>query len=107
MLASVYDPTAKNADAFSMANMVETATKKILSDTERTAIATIAGKEASANKSITLSADQASDVKFPSVKSVFDWATGLFATISNLALKAPIANPTFTGTVSGITKTMV
>lgn len=36
MLASVYDPTAKAADAFSMGNMVETTTKKILSDTERT-----------------------------------------------------------------------
>lgn len=60
-----------------------------------------------ANKSTNVSTDQASDVKFPSVKSVFDWATGLFATISNLALKAPIANPTFTGTVNGITKAMV
>jgi hypothetical protein len=39
MLASVYDPTAKGADAFSMGNMVETATKKILTDTERAAIA--------------------------------------------------------------------
>lgn len=31
-----------------------------------------------ANKSTNVSTDQASDVKFPSVKSVFDWATGLF-----------------------------
>lgn len=43
--------------------------------------------ENSANKSTTLSADQASNIKFPSVKSVYDWATWLFATIANLALK--------------------
>ena len=36
MAKSTYDPTNKNADAFSMWNMVETATKKILTDTERT-----------------------------------------------------------------------
>jgi hypothetical protein len=36
MNTSIYDPTNKNADAFSMDNMVETATKKILTDTERT-----------------------------------------------------------------------
>lgn len=48
------------------------------------------------NKSTTLSADQASDTKYPSVKSVYDWATGLFATITNLALKAPLISPAFT-----------
>lgn len=100
MLISVYDPTGKNADAFSMDNMVETATKKILSDTERTSITTIAGKEDSANKSTSVTTDQASNVKYPSVKSVFDWASGLFGTISNLNLKAPLASPTFTGNVS-------
>ena len=100
MLISVCDPTGKNADAFSMANMVETATKKILSDTERTSITTIAGKEDSANKSTSVTTDQASNIKYPSVKSVFDWASGLFGTISNLNLKAPLASPTFTGNVS-------
>lgn len=50
MLKSVYDPTNKNADAFSMDNMDETATKKILTDTERITIATVAGKEDSVNK---------------------------------------------------------
>lgn len=52
MLESTYDPTNKNADAFSMDNMDETATKKILSDTERATIATVVGKEDSANKGI-------------------------------------------------------
>lgn len=33
--------------------------------------------------------------------------TSLLATTSDVALKAPINNPTFTGTVSGITKSMV
>jgi hypothetical protein len=34
-------------------------------------------------------------------------AAATYETIDNVALKAPIANPTFTGTVSGITKSMV
>lgn len=36
MTKAVYDPTSVNADTFSMGNMVETATKKIFTDTERT-----------------------------------------------------------------------
>jgi len=39
------------------------------------------------NKSTSVSTDQASNTKYPSVKSVYDWAVGLFATITNLALK--------------------
>lgn len=35
MLKAVYDPTAKNADAFNMDNMAETATNKILTAAER------------------------------------------------------------------------
>ena len=50
-----------------------------------------------ANKSTTLDADKASDTKYSSVKSIYAWATGLFATITNLALKAPINNAVFTG----------
>ncbi len=46
-----------------------------------------ASKEDVANKSTSVTTDQASDTKYPSVKSVYDWAVGLFATISNLALK--------------------
>ncbi len=106
MLESVYDPTNKNADAFSMGNMDETATKKILTDTERTTIGTVASKEDSVNKSTSVTTDQASDTKYPSVKSVYDWASGLFWTISNLALKAPLASPTFTGNVAVPTPTL-
>jgi hypothetical protein len=40
-----------------------------------------------ANKSTSVDTDQASNTKYPSVKAVYDWAVGLFATISNLALK--------------------
>lgn len=36
MLSSVYDPSAIGSDAFSMGNMIETVTKKVLLDTERT-----------------------------------------------------------------------
>lgn len=35
-------------------------------------------KEATANKSLSVTTDQASNVKFPSVKAVYDWAVGLF-----------------------------
>lgn len=41
MLKATYDPTNKAGDAFSMGNMVETATKKILSDTERSKLSGI------------------------------------------------------------------
>lgn len=43
--------------------------------------------ENSANKSTSVTTDQTSNVKYPSVKAVYDWAVGLFATIANLALK--------------------
>jgi hypothetical protein len=46
-----------------------------------------ASKEDVANKSTSVTTDQASNTKYPSVKSVYDWAVGLFATIANLALK--------------------
>lgn len=46
MLASIYDPNGKEADVFSMDNMAETATKKILTNTERTKLS---GIEASAD----------------------------------------------------------
>jgi len=44
-------------------------------------------KEDLANKSTSVTTDQASNTKYPSVKAVYDWAVGLFATITNLALK--------------------
>lgn len=76
-----------------------------------------------ANKSTTLDTDKTSDTKYPSVKSVYDWAVGLFQTLANKVnsfqvtpddthypseklvkdtfdTKAPIASPTFTGTVT-------
>lgn len=43
MLKATYDPTNKNADAFSMDNMVETATKKILTSAERTLLGNTSG----------------------------------------------------------------
>ena len=46
-----------------------------------------ASKEDTANKSTSVTTDQTSNTKFPSVKAVYDWAVGLFATITNLALK--------------------
>lgn len=42
MLKATYDPTNKNADAFSMDNMSETSTKKVFTSTERTKLSNIA-----------------------------------------------------------------
>lgn len=53
MLKTVYDPTNKSADAFSMASMVETVTAKIMTGTERTKLAGIeAGAEVNAVTSV-------------------------------------------------------
>lgn len=42
MLVATYDPTGKNSDAFNMSNMVEGATNKIFTATERTKLSGIA-----------------------------------------------------------------
>lgn len=42
-------------------------------------------KEDISNKSISVVTDQASNIKYPSVKSVYDWVTSTFATIASLA----------------------
>lgn len=55
MLAFVYDPLGKSADTFAMANMVEDATHKVLTDVERTAIATNSAKDG-------VTTQQASDI---------------------------------------------
>jgi len=44
-------------------------------------------KEDLTNKSTSVTTDQASDTKYPSVKAVYDWAVGLFATLTQLATK--------------------
>lgn len=44
----------------------------------------IATKENTANKTTAITGNEASDTKFPTVKAIYDWATGLFATISSL-----------------------
>lgn len=43
MMRATYDPTNKNADAFSMENMVEGATNKILTSAERTKLNNLSG----------------------------------------------------------------
>ena len=59
----------------------------------------LALKENALNKSNDV-LDIASTSKFPVWKAITDWAVGLFATIANLNLKAPLASPTFTGVVT-------
>jgi hypothetical protein len=55
-----------------------------------------------ANKPISSATQTALDAKLASAT-----ASTTYETITNVALKAPIANPTFTGTVAGVTKSMV
>jgi hypothetical protein len=55
-----------------------------------------------ANKPVSTATQAALDAKLASAT-----AASTYETISNVALKAPLASPTFTGTVSGITKSMV
>jgi hypothetical protein len=55
-----------------------------------------------ANKPISSATQTALDLKLTSAT-----AATTYETITNVALKAPINNPTFTGTVAGITATMV
>lgn len=50
MLKATYDPTNKQLDAFSMDSMVETSTKKIMSDTERDKIKFYRGHAADATE---------------------------------------------------------
>jgi hypothetical protein len=54
------------------------------------------------NKPISSATQTALDAKLASAT-----ASNTYETITNVALKAPIADPTFTGTVAGITKSMV
>jgi hypothetical protein len=104
---------------------VSTATQTALDLKANTATVTssLALKEDAANKTIDVSADGTSDVKFPSAKAVKTYADAKVvdgitdavttsaptqnAVFDALALKANLASPTFTGTVSGITKSMV
>ncbi len=59
MLASVYDPNSKGADAFDMDNMVEGSTNKILTSTERTNISNSASHVSSTSNPHTVTLDQA------------------------------------------------
>ena len=83
----------------------------------------LALKEDTANKTLNITTDGTSDLRFPSAKAVKTYvdakvvngitdgvissAPSQNAVYGALALKANLASPTFTGTVSGIDKTMV
>lgn len=69
---------------------------KALKDLIDALTTTVSGKETAANKSTSVTTDQASDTKYPSVKAVFDWVTATFLALS--ALGANIA--TFLATPS-------
>ena len=64
MTKSIYDPTAVISDAFSMGNFSETATAKVLTDIERTAIG------AALSKTVTSDQAMASNVDFDAGKGV-------------------------------------
>lgn len=63
----------------------------------------ITNKELLSNKTDTVTGNEASSTKHLSVKGSYDWATGLFATIANLALKATKVTVTRTDSTSSIT----
>ena len=92
MLASVYDPTSVNGDAFDMDNMVEGSVNKLVSASEKS---DWSGKQDAlgftpenvANKKTTITS---SDTDYPTCKAVD----------TELNAKAPAASPIFTGTVT-------
>ena len=52
----------------------------------------LAGVEVITNKSTNIGVDLASNIKYPSVKAVYDWCIGLFATIDSLSNYSLISN---------------
>lgn len=87
MLAADYDPNGVTADAFSMGNMVETSTKKILTDVERTKLTSV---ETNADVTDATNVDAAgavmnSDTSISSMQFVLNEA----ALTSNSATKVP------------------
>lgn len=81
--AKIADGSVSNAE-FQYLNGVSSAIQTQL-DSKQASLGFTA--ENVANKSIDVATDQASNTKYPSVKAVYDWAVGLFATISQLATK--------------------
>lgn len=75
MTKAVYDPTNINSSAFDMDNMVEGATTKILTDTERTSIGTIASKLASVVAGTNITVDN-TDPQNPIISSAGGAADG-------------------------------
>ena len=76
MLASVYDPNAKNADAFSMANMVEGTTNKIFTSTERTKLNGVAaGAEVNVNADWNASSGDAQILNKPTIPTALSSLT--------------------------------
>jgi hypothetical protein len=76
MLASVYDPTSKNADAFSMTNMTEGTTNKIFTAAERAKLAGIAaGADANVNADWNAASGAAQILNKPAIDTVVRSAT--------------------------------
>jgi len=91
---AVYDPTGVNDDAFSMDKMVETSTKKVLTDTERAAIVTNSNK-------VGITVQQANDIisNNEKVSNVVQTSvTGNAGTTTRLATPVKIAGKDFDGT---------
>ena len=107
MLASVYDPNAKNADAFSMANMVEGTTNKIFTATERTKLSGIAtGATANSTDATLLARANHTGTQLKSTISDFSHAHGNITNDGKIGSTADL--PIFTGASGAlVAKTIV
>ncbi len=102
MTKAVYDPTNKLADAFSMNNMVEGTSTKILTATERTKLAGIA-TAATANSSDATLLSRANHTGTQLASTISDFSAAVAATASVTANTAKVSNATHTGDVTGAT----
>lgn len=92
MLAATYDPQGKTADAFSADNHSDGATNKVFTAAERAKLAGVAAG-ATANDSDANLRNRANHTGTQAQSTIANLA-------SDLAAKAPLANPTFTGSVT-------
>lgn len=77
---------ANKSDSYTLSSSTTYASTKAVVDGLATKQNTIGyTAEDSSNKTSTVTGNETSTVKYPTIKGMYDWATGLFATIASLA----------------------